>query len=178
MFLALKEVAAFTMQKYTQKYGKAMNLLVRDGVDCIVLQQSRTTSIIDYVPPLGSKLPFYACAGGKILLSELSIELIKELISSCEMKPLTEYTIVDAEKFLEELEKVSKQKFAFDDRESSENGSCVAVAVRDKAGTVIAALSFSGFINIDDVEELKKYVPVLNDISKEISDNLFSCFEK
>ncbi len=178
LFLALKEVALFTMEKYTNKYGKAMNLIVRDGMNCVVLQQSRTKSIIDYVPPLGSKLPFYACAGGKILLSELPIPLIDQLLSTCVMEPLTQYTITDPDKFLHELRNVSKQGYAFDDRESSENGSCISVAVRDKSGTIIAALSFSGFVNVKNVEDLKEYVPFLNSAAKEISDNLFSCFDK
>ena len=178
LFLALKEVALFTMEKYTSEYGRAMNLLVRDGMNCVVLQQSRTKSIVDYVPPLGSKLPFYACAGGKILLSELPIPLIDELLNTCIMEPLTNYTITDPDKFLHELRNVSKQGVAFDHRESSENGSCIAVAVRDKTGTIIAALSFSGFVNIEQIESLKEYLPVLNKAAKEISDNLFSCFEK
>ena len=112
------------------------------------------------------------------MLSELPIPFIDELLNNCIMEPLTNYTITDADKFLHELRNVSKQGVAFDHRESSENGSCIAVAVRDKTGTIIAALSFSGFVNIEQIESLKEYLPVLNKAAKEISDNLFSCFEK
>lgn len=178
LFLALKEVAMFTMEKYTAEHGRAMNLTVRDGMNCVVLQQSKTRSLIDYVPPLGTKLPFYACAGGKILLSELPIPLVDKLLDSCVMEPLTQYTIVDVDKFWSELRAVSKQGYAFDNRESSESGSCVAVAIRDKTGTIIAALSFSGFVNVENIDDLKKYIPYLHEASKKISDNLYRCFDK
>ncbi len=176
LFLALKEAASFIMEKYTLAHGRAMNLLVRDGADCVVLQQSRTKSIVDYVPPLGAKLPFYACAGGKILLSELPPRMIDSLLEGCVMEPLTRYTIVDADKYLDELRKVTKQGYAFDDRESSESGSCISVPVRDKNGTIIAALSFSGFVNVENVEDLQVYLPFLRAASKEITDTLFCCF--
>ncbi len=178
LYLALKEVAALTMNKYTQKYDRAMNLIVREIDNCYILQQSRTKNLVDYVPPVNSILPFYACAGGKILLSELPIILASHIIESCTMVPLTPYTITDPDKFWQELRAIAKQKYALDHMESSENGSCISVAVRDHEGTIIAALSFSGFIGIQDTDDLLEYVPVLKEAASEISRNLFACWEK
>lgn len=62
--------------------------------------------------------------------------------------------------------------------ESSVNGSCISVGVRDHEGTIIAALSFSGFIGIQDTDELLEYVPLLQAASKEITDNLYNCWEE
>ena len=39
LYLALKEVAAITMNRYTQKYDRAMNLIVREIDNCYILQQ-------------------------------------------------------------------------------------------------------------------------------------------
>lgn len=176
LYLALREVAQFVMEECTAKYGQAMNLMVREGVHCTILQQSRTNSLVDYVPPLFSNLPFYACAGGKVLLSELPVNLVEQIISSCEMKPLTSHTIVDPDQFWQALRTTAKQGYAFDIKESAENGSCIAVPVRDHEGTIIAALSFSGFIGVDGPEELLEYLPALREASGQISRSLFSCW--
>jgi DNA-binding IclR family transcriptional regulator len=80
LYLALKEVSLYVMKEYTAKYNHAMNLLVRDGANCMILQQSRTNNLMDYTPPLHTTLPFYCCAGGKILLSELPTSLTKQII--------------------------------------------------------------------------------------------------
>jgi DNA-binding IclR family transcriptional regulator len=177
LFLALKEVASITMDRFTAQNNQAMNLIVREGAHCYIIQQSRTKNLVDYIPPLYSDLPFYACAGGKMLLAELPINLADRIIRSCELVPLTRHTITDVEQFWQELRNVAKQGYALDHKESADNGSCIAVAVRDSTGTAVAALSFSGFIGIQDKNELIKFLPALNEASAEISKNLFTCWE-
>ena len=66
------------------------------------------------------------------------------------MKPLTSHTITDPEQFWKELLGKCEKSFAIDDRESAENGCCIAVPIRDHEGTIIASLSFSGFVGIED----------------------------
>lgn len=178
LYLALKDVASFVMERYTEKYGQAMNLIIRDGAHCYILQQSRTKRLVDYVPPLHSDLPFYACAGGKILLSELPISLVDNLIHSCQMTPLTPGTITDPEIFWQELRQVAQQGYAYDNRESSEYACCIAVPTRDNEGNIIAALSFSGFIGVEQPDDLLQYLPILNEASKEISQSLYRCWER
>lgn len=175
-YVALSDVAQFVMNDYTAKYGQAMNLVVRKGASCTIIQQSRTNRLVEYVPPLYSDLPFYACAGGKILLSELPIHLAERIINSCRMVPLTPHTITDPEKFWQALRETANQGYAFDFNESAINGSCVGVPVRDSEGTIIAALSFSGFIGVADADELRKYLPALREASAEISRNLYVCW--
>lgn len=176
LYLALKDVSSFVMNRYTEKYNQAMNLIVREESRCYILQQSRTKNLVDYTPPLYTELPFYACAGGKILLSELPIGLVEEIFNSCKMIPLTEHTITDTEQLWQELRTVAKEGHAFDFKESAVNGSCIAVPVRDCEGNIIAALSFSGFVGIEDKNELLKYVPILKDASAEISQSLYKCW--
>lgn len=178
LFLALKEIAGFVMKRCTEKHAQAMNLIVREGAQCYILQQSRTRNLVDYVPPLYTDLPFYACAGGKILLSELPIALVEQIIASCEMVPLTKYTITDPEVFWQELRSVAKLGYAIDNRESAENGCCLAVPVRDNQGTIIAALSFSGFVGIDSTDQLLAYLPALSEASEEISHLMYRCWER
>ena len=178
LFLALKDVASFVMGRYSKKHNQAMNLIVREGPRCYILQQSRSDSLMDYIPPLYSELPFYASSGGKILLSELPESLVNEIINSREMLQLTTHTITDTDQFRQELRTVSEQGYAVDYKESAENGSCIAVPVRDKQGDIIAALSFSGFIGVTDKTTLLQYIPALKDAAVEISQNLFNCWER
>ena len=164
------------MIRCTEEHGQPMNLIVREGHRCYVLQQSRTKSLVNYVPALYSELPFYACAGGKVLMSELPISLVEKLVDSCDMEPLTPYTIIDPDEFWLEVRKTAKEDMPLTTRESSDNGSCISVPVRDSEGNIIAALSFSGFVGIKDTDELLSYLPVLKEASEEITRNLFQCW--
>ena len=172
-YLALRDAAKTVMEKYTAHYGMAMNLIVRDGTKCEIIEQSLTKSIINYVPPIHSVLPFYACGGGKILLSELPDAMISQILENCALEALTPFTVTDPEKYREMLRETAKNGYAIDFQESSINGSCIAVPIRDKEGTIIASLSFSGLIGITDPSRLLKYVPALKLASQEITDNLF-----
>lgn len=173
LYAALGDVAGFVMQEYTAKFGQAMNLMVRDGAHCTIIQQSRTGKLIEYVPPLFSNLPFYACAGGKILLSELPVSMAEQIIHSTDMVPLTSHTITNPEEFWQTLRFTASHGYAFDDRESAENGSCIAVPVRDCEGTIIASLSFSGFVGISNTDQLLEFLPALQEASRKISQNLY-----
>lgn len=175
-YLALRDVSQTIMDLGTAKYKQAMNLIIRDGTKCHILQQSRTTNLVDYVPPLYSELPFYASAGGKILFCELPKALLKQMIDSTELVSFTKHTITNPVMFMKELEQVASDGYAFDNHESAENGSCISVPVRDMENNIIAALSFSGFIGIRDTKDLLAYLPALQDASREITQQLFSCW--
>ncbi|HEX2950069.1 MAG TPA: IclR family transcriptional regulator [Armatimonadota bacterium] len=172
-YLSLKEIAYYTMTRLSAMVLQAMNLIIRDNEKCLILQQSRTDKIVDYVPPIGTVLPIYASAGGKILLSELPDFLREEILNITELKPLTKYTITRRGDLLEELVKVKQLGYAVDARESQEEGFCIAVPVRSKDGEIIAALSFSGFIGKMSENEINYYLQILIKASAEITENLF-----
>lgn len=176
-YLALRDAAKAFMEECTGKYGMAMNLMVRNGANCEVLEQSLTKSIINYVPPIHSELPYYACGGGKVLLCELPEALIEQILSTHKLEALTPYTITDADEYRHVLAETAKNGYAVDFQESSINGSCIAVPVRNREGTIIASLSFSGLIGISDPNKLLKYVPVLKETSEKITASLFRCWE-
>ena len=173
-YIALKEIAYYTMSRLSSAESEAMNLIVRDNEKCLILQQSRTEKIIDYIPPAGTFLPVYACAGGKILLSELPELILGEILDKTEFKAFTKHTIVRRTAFLEELEKVKHLGYAVDAHETQEEGFCIAVPVRSKENEIIAALSFSGFIGKISEGEINYYYQLLKKASAEITGKLYS----
>lgn len=177
--LALGDAAKCIMEKTTAKAGLAMNLIVRVGAaDCVVVQQSLTKSLINYVPPLNSRLPYYACAAGKILLCELPHALIDEILETYPPSALTPYTITDPAQFKKVLEETDRNGYAIDFQESSINGSCIGVPVRDNEKTIVASLSFSGLIGVSSPDKLLAYLPALREASGKITDSLYACWGK
>ncbi len=177
-YLALRDTAKSIMEEYTGKYGMAMNLIVRNGTKCEIIEQSLTKSIINYVPPIHSVLPFYACGGGKILLCELPDPILDHILSTSRLEQLTPYTVTDPDEYRKILKQTAERGYAIDFQESSINGSCIAVPVRDKEQTTVASLSFSGLIGISDPSKLLKYVPVLQSASSEITSSLFRSWNR
>lgn len=174
-YMALKEVAHYTMARLSAKTSQAMNLSVRDNNKCYIIQQSRTKKIVDYVPPVGTQISIYASACGKVLLSELPDLLLGAIMDSVPIKPLTQYTVLDRAQILDLLAKCRRDGYALDARESMDHAYCIAVPVRFGNGEIIAALSFSGIIGdtIDD-GKIQTYFSLLKEGASEISENLYA----
>lgn len=169
----LREVAYYHMVKLTASENEAMNLVVRDIDKCYILGQSRTDKIVDYVPPIGTVLPFYASACGKVLLSELDAHTLDNILSALDYKKMTDSTVSCKEELLYILAKVRENGYAVDNHESQAEGFCIAVPIRSDNGEIIAALSFSGFIGKKTVDEVDYYAELLKKASKDISNELF-----
>lgn len=171
-YAALQEVAFYTMQAMTAKTSHAMNLAVRNYNQCFILQQSRTNKIVDYVPPIGTNLPIYASAVGKVLMAWLPESLQNMIMDSLVFTPLTRHTITTHAALAEELEFCRKNNYALDMMESQEGGFCIAVPICCN-NEVIAALSFSGIIKKVQPDEIVAYYNLLSSAAREIEKNLF-----
>ena len=174
----LKDVAYCVMRRLTDQEGKVLNLCVRQNETGILLQQTKIPRFVDYVIQAGSSLPLYATACGKILLSELPEELLNSLIGIMEFQPYTERTITDPETLLADLAIVRKRGYAMDMGESLRNTCCIAVPVRGPSKEIIAGLSFSGLIDTITHEEELFYYRLLQQASKEISEQMFRLNQK
>ena len=177
-YFILKDVSYGSMRRLTDKEGEVLNLSIRENDMGVLLQQSRTSKIVDYVMKIDSRSPLYATAGGKILLSELPELILHELIDVMEFKPFTNRTITNPEALLENLKKVRERGFATDEGESLRNTSCIGVPVRGPSNEIIAALSFSGIINEMTYEKEMYYFQQLSVASKEISDLMFRVYSE
>jgi IclR family transcriptional regulator, acetate operon repressor len=86
----------------------------------------------------------HCSALGKVLLSHLDEERVREIAARTGLPARTANTITDVERLLLELEEVREREFAVDDEEDSEGVFCVAASVYDRRQTCVAAISLTG----------------------------------
>lgn len=77
----------------------------------------------------GMSRPMYCTALGKVLLAFSDKQTVQSYLERTTLEKLTSNTITDPDAFLEELERVRKQKYAFDNMEQVYGTSCIAVPV-------------------------------------------------
>lgn len=93
---------------------------------------------------VGTQLEAYCTGLGKVLLAGLPLEDLARFLDEDDFVPLTPFTLTDKDGLRAEIEKVRREGFAFDDREVAADLRCVAVPIRNRSGSVIAAISGSG----------------------------------
>ncbi|MCC9296665.1 IclR family transcriptional regulator [Clostridium sp. WLY-B-L2] len=137
-------VAKPFLQKLRDKHNQTTHLaILDDDYNIIFMDKELSKSAIQMTSKIGAKLPSYVTATGKVLLaSRLDKDL--EKIKSLNLVKMTDATITDNDKLIEELKKIKVQGYGADLEESEIGLVCYAAPIKDITGKVIAAISISG----------------------------------
>lgn len=117
------------------------------------------------------KAPIHCTSSGKVLLANKSKDKIDQIINS-ELTQLTEKTVTDPEMFRKQLDEIRRKEHSITIDEHIDGICSIAVPIKEKSGTVIAALEVikpSQQINGSKTDELIK---TLFDKSKDLTNIL------
>jgi IclR family KDG regulon transcriptional repressor len=135
------------LEKLSRFSRETANLVFLDRNHAVYVDQVVSDSVIRGVPVVGASLGLHCTAAGKVLLSCQSDEVIAEILSQIDLRPLTEKTITDPGRLGRELKRVREQGYAVDDEETEPGGRCVAAPVFDREGSLMGAVSVIGPTN-------------------------------
>jgi DNA-binding IclR family transcriptional regulator len=128
----------------SEKTGETTSLAAFSGNKAVYIDQVISKSMIGGQPSIGDRLDLYCSASGKVLLSSLTDEQIHVFLRNELLTKKTHKTIVDGEQLMRELVKVREKGYAVDDEEVELGGRCIAVPLRNRGGSVVAAVSVMG----------------------------------
>jgi DNA-binding IclR family transcriptional regulator len=92
---------------------------------------------------LGGRVELYNIAAGKAILSELSLDYVREIISESELNQDTENTITDVDELLAELDTIRERGYAYNQSEVIPGFRAVASSVVTD-GRLHGAIAISG----------------------------------
>jgi IclR family KDG regulon transcriptional repressor len=93
---------------------------------------------------IGSTASMHGTALGKAMAAFRPEDEISQWVRNGSLKTLTDATITDEDTFLRELSEIRSRGYAVDNGEFEASVRCVAAPIRDRTGSVIAAVSISG----------------------------------
>ncbi len=141
--LAWQEVAQFYLESLFKEVQETVNLSILEESEIIYLLRIRKRKYLPFDIRIGTKLPVYCTAMGKVLMAMGASEKIKPIFKTLEFKPLTPRTIKSLDQFMDELEKVRKKGYAINDEELSIGNRAVAAPIADKQGYAVAAINIA-----------------------------------
>ncbi|GGN11297.1 DNA-binding IclR family transcriptional regulator [Actinoplanes campanulatus] len=122
---------------------EAVHVAVLDGADVVYLVKVDSTHPVRMVSAVGRRLPAHCTAVGKILLAGLDRAGLDAVLAKGPLAGMTPASITDPNLLRAHLEQVRGEGVAADLGESDTAMRCVAAAVRDHSGAIIAAMSVS-----------------------------------
>ena len=139
----------------------------------VYLDVVETDLTVRVVSRVGSRLPAYCTAAGKVHLAFMADEEVEAVLPLGELKQYSTNTLTDRETLKQELRKVAEQGYAIDNEELDLGVRCVAVPIRDYTRRIVGAVSISGpSMRLNDERIEKELVPLVMQAGEELSTRL------
>jgi IclR family pca regulon transcriptional regulator len=132
-----------TLEELCTRVQQSCALSVLDGEELVYVQRQHAKRILPMSPSLGSRLPAHAVSMGRVLLAGLADEELEDYLQQARLVQLTPATLCDRDLLREAVHAVRKQGWAWVDGELDESICGLAVPVKDRSGTTVAALNVS-----------------------------------
>jgi IclR family pca regulon transcriptional regulator len=142
---------------------------ILDGTEIVYVERIQINAIVDLDIPVGSRLPAYCTALGKVILAFMDLDEAKRIIRDSKLVAHTPYTETNQAKLISSLEVIRKQGFAINRQELILGRNAMAAPIF-RNGVVEGAIGFSfPFQKGKEACFEQNLVDVLKDISKKAS---------
>jgi IclR family pca regulon transcriptional regulator len=154
----LREHSHQYLEELCQRTSYTVNLSVLDGSQIVYVDRARShrraQSKIDLGLHLGSRLPAYCTAMGKLLLAHLPKDQQEERIARMKLTKRAASTITSKRALRKELQGILEARFAVNNGELIPELYAISAPVRDEAREVVAAVNMAVHSSMISLEEL------------------------
>lgn len=164
--LDVREAALIPMRALHDKLGQPVSLSVRQGDTIVYIDRAYSErSGMQVVRAIGGRAPLHLTSVGKLFLSQDSDEQLRSYADRTGLKGQTPNSITNLDALKKELKVAQKSHLAYDKEELELGVRCLASAIYNDRGELVAGLSISA-----PTERLKpEWSVVLEDTTATIS---------
>ena len=138
-----REVADYYLEVLFKEIQETANLAILEGQEIVYILRIRKRKYLPFDIRIGTKLPVYCTAMGKVLMALGHPEKTKPILKQLAFKPLTTHTITNLKDFLKELDQVRIKGYALNDEELSIGNRAIAAPIADEKGFAVAAINLA-----------------------------------
>ena len=171
--LSLPEVAQPYVEEFVAEVNEWGSIAVLDDLEIVYVVHVPTQRNIAIPIRIGTRLPAYCTALGRVLLATLPERDLDDRLARTELEQHTDRTVTDAKRLKALIAKVRSSGYSFVDRELEEGLRSLAVPVRDGSDAVVAALNVSGPAARISVKQMtNEFLPKLTLIAAQVQNGL------
>jgi len=165
----LRVIARSYMQELQKTTEETISLDILDGWTRLCVERIESPQQLRWVKKLGERMPFYASASGRALLSFMTPSERNAILATMHFEQLTPNTTTDPKIFEQELELTRERGYAVSEGERVEGVSCVAAPVFDATDKIIGAVTISGPSTRFSKQKIQQYGDLLLRTTAQIS---------
>jgi DNA-binding IclR family transcriptional regulator len=170
--LRIRTARVAVLSKLADEIGETCNIALPDRDAMIYLDRVETKWPLRIQLPIGTRVPFYCTASGKMYLSSLDNRHLKNYANATVLKARTKATITRAETLIEEIRNIREVGYALDRTEFMEGMTAVAVPIYDNHERLVSTLSIHAPEQRFPLPRAVECVDLLKECAQQLSDLL------
>jgi len=168
----LSAVALPAMQRVTQATGEPTLLAVLAGDEMLYVERVEGKHLVQIRGSAGERGSLHGTALGKALLAFLPEEEREALIENLPLPKLGPNSIMNRDELRAELDRTRERGYAVNDEELEAGVRAIGVPIIDARGRPAASITVATLAFRYSMEELERFVPLLQDAANEIAVQL------
>ena len=171
--LSLPEIAGPHLEELSAAVHESSSVSILDGGDIVYVARVPVRRIMAVSITIGTRFPATVTSMGRAILADLSPADLTRFLADHPLPTLTSHTLASADALRLELESVRRNGYALVDQELEAGLRSLAAPIRDRNGTVVAAVNLSTQAGRHSVDEIRTtLVGPLLACAQAISDDL------
>lgn len=169
----LPQVAQPHLEAARDELKESISLSVLEAGYSVFVARAEAARLVSTAVRLGSKLPAYASATGRVLLSTFNDVELDRYLSEIQPEKLTSATVTDKNALRRIIRRAGLLGVAETDQELEEGMVSIAVPVTDATGAMVAAMSMSASSARVSIDRMKsEMLPSLMKYAEALSRSL------
>jgi len=171
--LPVWDVAKPHLEELAEHVRETTSASVLDGTDIVFVARVEARRIMSMTLGVGSRLPAWATAMGRVLLADLAPAALDTYFDQVSLEPFTPRTITDPKELRKVIGRARDQGWTLVDQEVEEGVRSLAVPIRTPDGKAEAALTVCSHAYRVSVQRvMDEFLPLVRQTSQRITAEL------
>ncbi|WP_238413492.1 IclR family transcriptional regulator [Alicyclobacillus sp. TC] len=168
--LNIRDLVLPVMRQLSHQLGETVNLIVREGLEGVYIEKVEAVHPVRiYHQRPGDRVPLYAGACPRVLLSFLPDEEVAEYLRHVKLRPFASGTITKIQDLQMTIIESRRVGYTISHAELVDDTSAVAAPIFNHLGEVVAGLSIAGLTSHFSDERLPNLTMSVRQAAKECS---------
>jgi IclR family KDG regulon transcriptional repressor len=142
--LEIRKIAAPYMKQLVEETGETSHLVTLEDGEIIYIEKIESPYTMRMYSLIGKRAPVHCTGAGKAILAYVDEEKTAQIIKEKGLNKFTETTIVTWDHLMTELKETRERGYSIDNEEHEAGIRCVAAAIFNHHGEMVAGLSIAG----------------------------------
>jgi DNA-binding IclR family transcriptional regulator len=167
--LRIRTARQAILKRLSRRIGETCNIALPDRDAMTYLERVETEWPLRIQLPIGTRVPFYCTASGKMYLSTLARAHVVKYLESIALEAKTSNTLTKHDDLFEELRVIRQQGYSLDREEFMPDMIALAVPILDENERLMATLAFHAPSQRVTIDEALAYLDDMRVASSDLS---------